>query len=69
MTKTLYKLAFLIAFVALLLLVISGKTLYTSIVRSAAVYIGVLLAVFVIGKFIRLGMAITVRWQSGRNIN
>lgn len=67
MTKALYKLAFLIAFITLLLCVFSGKTLYTSTVRSVVVYIGVLVITVVVGQLMRLGMLITTKWSESAN--
>ena len=67
MTKTLYKLAFFISFISLLIMVVSGKTLYTSITRGVVVYIGVLVTIFIIGNLLKLGMSLTVQRPSNDN--
>ncbi len=67
MSKTLYKLAFLVAFISLLLCVVSGKTFFTSITRSVVVYIGVLVAIFIIGNILKLGLSLTVRRSANVN--
>ncbi len=67
MTKTLYKLAFLISFISLLLCIVSGKTLYTSFTRSVVVYIGVIVAIFIVGNLLKMGMSLTVRRSANGN--
>ena len=67
MTKTLYKLAFFISFISLLIMVVSGKTLYTSITRGVVVYIGVLVTIFIIGNLLKLGMSLTIQRPSNDN--
>jgi len=67
MTKTLYKLAFFISFISLLIMMVSGKTLYTSITRGVVVYIGVLVTIFIIGNLLKFGMSLTIQRPSNDN--
>jgi len=56
MNKIIYMFAMIIAVVTLVLTNISGISLFTGIIRSAIVFLGVLFVFFIAGHLLRLGI-------------
>lgn len=57
--KVVNRIATLVALIALLVCLLSGISLWTSLVRSGIVFIGVLFAFFIAGQLFQVGMLIT----------
>lgn len=57
--KVIYRIASLVALVALLICLISGISVWTSMIRSGVVFVGVLFAFFIAGQLFQLGMFVT----------
>ncbi len=61
MTAFIHRLALLISILTLIICVISGISLLTSLVRAAVVFIGILFTFFIAGQILNLGLSLTNR--------
>ena len=59
MKKLIYRFSMLIAVITLISCLLSGISLYTSIVRSAVVFLGMLFIIIVSLKILRWGLLLT----------
>ncbi|MCF7800556.1 MAG: hypothetical protein K9N34_00925 [Candidatus Marinimicrobia bacterium] len=57
--KVIYRIASLVAMVALIACLLGGISLWTSLVRTGVVFVGVLFAFFIAGQLFQLGMFVT----------
>jgi len=60
-TAFIHRLALLISILTLIICVISGISLLTSLVRAAVVFIGILFTFFIAGQILNLGLSLTNR--------
>ncbi|HCW76576.1 MAG TPA: hypothetical protein DHU63_08560 [Candidatus Marinimicrobia bacterium] len=57
--KVVNRFATLVALIALLMCLLSGISLWTSLIRSGIVFVGVLFAFFIAGQLFQVGMMAT----------
>lgn len=57
--KVVNRFATLVALISLLICLLSGISLWTSLIRTGIVFVGVLFAFFIAGQLFQLGMMIT----------
>lgn len=59
MNKIIYTFTIVVTVATFVLTIIGGISLFTSIIRSAIVFIGILLTFFIAGHLLRLGILLT----------
>lgn len=59
MNKIIYTFAIVVTVATFVLTIIGGISLFASIIRSAIVFIGILLTFFIAGHLLRLGILLT----------
>ena len=59
MTKVIYKFALLVSIISFVLCTVFGISLFTGLVRSLIVYIGILFIFFLAGHTLRWGILLT----------
>lgn len=59
MNKIIYTFAIVVTVATFVLTIIGGISLFVSIIRSAIVFIGILLTFFIAGHLLRLGILLT----------
>ena len=59
MNKIIYTFTIVVTVATFVLTIIGGISLFTSIIRSAIVFIGILLTFFIAGHLLRLGVLLT----------
>ena len=60
-----YRIAALVALLALVICLLSGISLWTSLIRTGVVFVGVLFAFFIAGQLFQLGMFFTREKNKG----